>query len=85
MQSQSASFLEDVRVAGNIARPEPAGEPEGSPPAEKPGVRIRVQQLMERLESTWANNLTAKLEHLVSSMSSRESKCDAMRGQHIGM
>ena len=44
-----------------------------------------IEQLTERLKSAWANIPRATLEHLVSSMPNRVSKCQAARGEHIGM
>ena len=44
-----------------------------------------IEQLTERLKSAWANIPRATLEHLMSSMPNRVSKCQAVRGEHIGM
>ena len=44
-----------------------------------------VRQLTESLQSAWANIPWDMLERLVASMSSRVSKCRALRGEYIGM
>ena len=87
VQSQSVSLLGEAGMAGELARPVPAGEPVGIIQQELDNDEpcTIVQQLTERLKSAWANVPRSTLERLASSMPNRVSKCATLRGEHIDM